>query len=321
MGLDSKLLRYSKSGERRQNGSAILIDQIKPDSGRLIEANACENASVSARNWVGINVIDPALVPSYEQSIETWVNSCLTQDVSDAASLAGLDPALIQQVVGVISYGPTRFCTGLLKDGMVITAKHCFMTTGKPALQRPAAWSCPKVKGMDDSWCATQAARDTLQFRRGSDPTRPIPLSLAQSGITSPSSFGFSTDRISVAVRADNSVPLTGLPRVEWDTPRVDDLVWLAGPVVSATQPNKYAGMYWSKFLAGKCRVVELEGQCVRHYCQAVGGFSGSPMVTKTVSGGTGVVKVAGIHLGASQSYKECESPTIRLNIAQKSVQ
>lgn len=303
------------------NGNRIPIDQIKTSSAMKIEADACETASVPARAWVGIDAIEPALVPSYEQSLNNWVNECLTQDVSDNASLGGLDPTLVQQVVGVISYGETRFCTGLLKDGVVITARHCFMRSGKPAIGKPATWTCPRIAGKDDLWCTTEADRSTLQFRRASDPSHPIPLSLAQAGISVPSNFGFQTDRISVAVRADSPVSLSGIPKVEWDAPQLNDLVWLAGPVVSATQAGKYKGMYWSKFLAGKCRIVELEGQCVRHYCQAVGGFSGSPMVTETVTSGQGIVKVAGIHLGASESYKECKSDTIRLNIAQKSIQ
>jgi len=191
-------------------GSLLLIERIKDIGAMKSEADSCEAASVTARDWVGRAVM-PSQISSYQQSLGAWVSACLTQDTGDIASLAGLDLTLVNQVVGILSYGPTRFCTGLLKDGKVIIARRCFMKNGEAYV--PTDWWCPNIAGADNLWCTTDAARKTLQFSRASDPTTPIPLSLSEAGIRAPASFEFGTDPISLAVRSDSSVSLAELPK------------------------------------------------------------------------------------------------------------
>jgi V8-like Glu-specific endopeptidase len=215
-------------------------------------------------------------------------------------------PDLVLGVLATVDQGkssPSVFCSALLISAQqVLTARHCFYS-------RETAAPLPgRVDALVDSRVVLIRASNPIYGQKVQGFAKPP--AAVETYLNGELEYGsFTAERDFLVLNL--SVPLAGVPPVHFREPALDESLWLAGPFalsksIMATSSRSYSAVdplaiRWTR--SASCQVIAVAGQCLRHTCQTLGRFSGSPIFAKAVAGRpANEITVVGMHLGASGS-------------------
>jgi hypothetical protein len=224
--------------------------------------------------------------------------SCLSPVLAETLAPAVRDRALEGQVAVTallvvrgagLSY---PFCTAVITGpDTIATARHCFKSGDlREALVNGRIEARPLLTPDSEGWVVmppTDTVLDTL-FRTSD----------------------IHEDSLQLKIHAN----LQGLPVVKFEVAKPNSLAFVASyfgfhepPTVPAAPPYPIkAGIRESK--PGLCRIYESDDQCVRLFCQTIGGFSGAPIFSRAPRSATDPVIVYGLVSGGEGYDGKCGS-------------
>lgn len=272
---------------------------------------------------------NPSVVDPFKAcSLLRFEKSCLTNTELPPSFNIG---TLRKVIVGITASNGLPYCMGTLvqtgESSRLITSRHCFIsrTTGKidPVMPLRTGETLDRLRRI------TIAENDVKRLELPCPTNCDLPEG----------AYGPERDAISLRVTVKELGGAKKMPAVEMDkkligcmTDKGQDLrdactkVLVAGVVpdllaakrleaqatrvsVSGTWVDE---VRWSRSLGGYTRIDYLEDNCAYYSSQTVGGFSGTPLLTRMeVVNGEEVVYIAGVHSGAT-SASEAAWPACR---------
>lgn len=232
-------------------------------------------------------------------------------------------------VVGITSSSGRPYCMGTLTQGVgggrLITSRHCFIdrSSGKAdvvlKLRTGETLDRKRLISIDESEIKRLElpCQGTCELPKGA--------------------YGPEKDAISLRVNVNELAGAQKLPMVKMDTTikgciteLLQDLgaqctrVWALGVVPDLlaakrleAQATKIAvsgtwldEVRWSRWFGGYTRIDYLEDNCAYYTSQTMGGFSGTPLFTKTETvNGQDILYIAGVHSGATSANARAWPP------------
>lgn len=207
------------------------------------------------------------------------------------------------------------FCIALLLSPRVIlTARHCFFTGDGQRILSHARLRAGQVA-----------------FTRASSPYKRVRV-LAESPFTPAEETDFSLRPVSPQTERKFNLPedfivlrleedVGPVPSLHIATSTANRRAFLAGPLnvvsvdPSATVPAAVRGLRWDT--NASCRTLAQANTCARHTCQALKGFSGSPLFVERQVGEPKGLVFAGLHVAPANNGSGCEA-LLRNSISQE---
>lgn len=194
------------------------------------------------------------------------------------------------EAFGLLEYpGGKLNCAAVMTSSTtIVTARHCLYNdqTGGPQVIK---WSF-------------------IRFRPWLDPGKRVPLQTVRIPETAPASSNDQFQAIYDVAEATLQEAIDGAPRVCWaGVTSPGEPLGLFGHLPEATAPIESEWPARLRISAGgTCVAQESSDTCFVHFCNAVPGFSGSPLFGLRDSSCPDGVRVLGLHLAASGKSRGC---------------
>jgi hypothetical protein len=196
-----------------------------------------------------------------------------------------LNPAWVEQAVGVISFGDKVICTALrIAADKIVTAKHCFLNADNGRISPAVA--------------AAKAGKASMWFSYPAEPAHRYGLCRASLPAAIVGRVSPDLDHVTLTMRA-TAAPVAPL---SWSTsaPPNGHALYLRGFFPFASHETTMLGRLRSSS-SGGCIAHAGAGRCFFHACQTTPLMSGAPVFMRPEPGAVPTrLQVAGMHLGAA---------------------
>lgn len=223
-------------------------------------------------------------VGEYDAARQSFAGSCLSHTELD---LASTEQIALSQAIGFFRDQLGTYCTGIrISNDLVLTAGHCFFDLRN-------AWQPIRDESRSKFYLAGNGAAYSIRIYACLE---------AMSGkLCSSRGALASDDKVLVRLLPSLGQTLPAQPKIAIRVPNEQERLVLVGYASEfqgddIVDPSSYVGT--AKGVSG-CMVKRTANGCIKHGCQARGGFSGAPLFRASSDG---TLALIGIHLGADNA-------------------